>query len=57
MRSCIPKFFVLAMTAGMLFQLGGCVTDLVVRLLGVLLLDQFVGPIIGDPAGDLFGGS
>jgi hypothetical protein len=25
-----------------------------VQLMGALLLDQFVGPLFGDPAGDLF---
>jgi hypothetical protein len=28
-----------------------------VQMIGALLLDQFVGPLFGDPAGDMFQGS
>ena len=28
-----------------------------IQMLGAFLLDQFVGPLLGDPAGDLGGGS
>ncbi len=40
--------FLAAMSGGMMFQLGGCVGDLFIRIFGFFFLDTFLGPLIGD---------
>ena len=36
------------LTMGTVFQLGSCITDLVVSVGGVAFFDIFLGPLLGD---------
>jgi hypothetical protein len=60
MQQRTMKWMLLAATSGgMMFQLGGCVGDLFIRIFGFLFLDTFLGPLVGDAPNllpGLFGG-
>ena len=36
------------LTMGTIFQLGSCITDLVLSVGGVAFFDIFLGPLLGD---------
>ena len=43
------KFVVLAaVAAGTVFQLGNCVSQSIIQIAGVALLDLFLSPLVGD---------
>ncbi|MFQ6049358.1 MAG: hypothetical protein ACE5K7_08340 [Phycisphaerae bacterium] len=55
-RKAMIRLVVALVCGATLLQIGACgsvLGDLGLRLAGVLFLDQFVGPLVGDPAGDL----
>lgn len=47
-RHRVKKLVLIGMLTMPMFQLGGCIGDLLIRLAGVAFLDVFVGPLVGD---------
>ena len=47
-RRSLRKFVFVAVLPLPLFQLSGCIGDLLFRIAGVAVLDAFVSPLVGD---------
>lgn len=47
-RRSLRKFVFVGILTLPMFQLGGCIGDLLFRIAGVAILDTFVSPLVGD---------